>query len=57
MPRRRVYVTAFLAVLMLCLQVGPVRPGILEKASQLICLVRTDAQPHTPVDLFASPAQ
>jgi hypothetical protein len=45
MPRRRVYVTAFLVVLMLCLQVGPARPGILEKASQLLCLVRTDPNP------------
>jgi hypothetical protein len=45
MPRRRVYVTVFLALLLLCLQVGAANPGILEKASQLLCLVRTDPNP------------
>ena len=37
--------TAFLAVLLICLQVGLARSAILEKASQLICLVRTDPNP------------
>jgi hypothetical protein len=45
MPRRRVYAAAFLALVLICLQVGPARPGILEKASQLINLVRTDPNP------------
>ena len=45
MPRPRVYAAPFLAVLLICLQVGPVRPAILEKASQLICLVNTAANP------------
>jgi hypothetical protein len=45
MPRPRVYAVPLLALLFLCLQAGPVRPGILEKASQLICLVQSAANP------------
>jgi hypothetical protein len=51
MPRPRVYAAPFLAVLLICLQVGPVRPAILEKASQLICLVNTAANP-IPLSAF-----
>ena len=47
MPRRRVYVTAFMALLLICLQVELARPAILEKASQLISLVQTAANPIT----------
>jgi hypothetical protein len=51
MPRPRVYAAPFLAVLLICLQVGPVRPAILEKASQLLCLVNTAANP-IPLSAF-----
>jgi len=45
MARRRIYPVPFLAVIFFCLQVGTASPGILEKASQLLCLVRTDPNP------------
>jgi hypothetical protein len=45
MPRPKVYAAPFLALILICLQVGPVRSAILEKASQLICLVNTAANP------------
>ena len=51
MLRPRVYAAPLLAVLLICLQVGPVRPAILEKASQLICLVNTAANP-IPLSAF-----
>ena len=51
MPRRRVYTAPFLALILICLQVGPVRPAILEKASQLLCLVNTAANP-IPLSAF-----
>jgi hypothetical protein len=47
MARRRVYAASFLALILICLQVGPARPAILEKASQLITLVRAAANPIT----------
>jgi hypothetical protein len=50
MPRPRVYAAAFLALILLCLQVGPARPAILEKASQLISLVITAS---TPIPLLS----
>jgi hypothetical protein len=45
MPRRRIYAAPLLALILVCLQVGPARPGILEKASQLISLVATQDNP------------
>jgi hypothetical protein len=51
MLRPRVYAAPFLAVLLICLQVGPVRPAILEKASQLVCLVNTATNP-IPLSAF-----
>ena len=51
MPRRRVYAALLLALVLICLQVGPVRPAILEKASQLLCLVNTAANPF-PLSAF-----
>jgi len=45
MLRRRVYAAPLVAVLLICLHVGPARPAILEKASQLVCLVNTAANP------------
>jgi hypothetical protein len=51
MPRPRVYAAPFLALILICLQVGPVRPAILEKASQLICLVNTAPNP-IPLSTF-----
>jgi hypothetical protein len=51
MLRPRVYAAPLLAVLLICLQVGPASPAILEKASQLICLVNTAANP-IPLSAF-----
>lgn len=50
MARRRVIAASFLAVILICLQVGPARPAILEKANQLVNLVKATANPITLSD-------
>jgi hypothetical protein len=47
MARRRVHTASLLVLVFICLQVGAARPAILEKASQLITLVQTGANPIT----------